>query len=186
MEKIPAAGLPPDDNTYAVFAYQNSVVKEALWALKYKRRTVIAKLCADILYDRMLEELSDMRTFHDFTNPLLIPIPLSKKRLKERGFNQSELIAREIFRNDGGRSFVLVDQVLHKTVDTQSQMSIKDKKKRAENIRGCFMVSNQGRVRGKNIILIDDITTTGATLNEARRVLLGAGARKIIAFTVAH
>ncbi|MCR4330727.1 MAG: phosphoribosyltransferase family protein [Patescibacteria group bacterium] len=186
MKEIPGVSAPPDTDIHAIFAYQNKVIKKALWELKYKKRTIIAKQCADLLYDRMLEELSDMRTFHDFTNPLLVPIPLSAKRLRERGFNQSELIAREIHRRDCGRSFTLSPDLLMKTKDTQSQMSIKDKAKRAENIKGCFAVVDQPLTKGKNIILIDDITTTGATLKEARRVLLEAGARKVIAFTVAH
>ncbi len=186
MKEIPEARTLPDTHTYAVFAYQNKVIKKALWELKYKRRTIIAKQCARVLYDRMLEELSDMRTFYDFTDPVLVPIPLSAKRLRERGFNQSELIAREIHQRDGGRVLAMDADILHKTKDTQSQMSIKNKARRAENIKGCFAVADQSRVKGKNIILIDDITTTGATLKEARRVLLEAGARKVIAFTVAH
>lgn len=186
MKEIPEARTPPDANTHAVFAYQNKVIKKALWELKYRGRTIIAKQCAGMLYDRMLEELSDMRTFHDFTDPVLIPIPLSAKRLRERGFNQSELIAREIHQKDNGRSLAIDTDMLHKTKDTQSQMSIKDKAKRAQNIKGCFAVVDQSRAKGKNIILIDDITTTGATLREARRVLLEAGARRVVAFTVAH
>jgi len=186
IAKIPRARQPADSGDHALFAYRDPVIKKVLWQLKYKKRAVVAKCCADILYDRMLEELSDMRVLANFTDPVLVPIPLSRKKLRERGFNQSELMAREIHRNDTGRSFALDTGMLRKIKETRSQMSIKDRSERAKNIVGSFAVGDPGRALGKNIILIDDITTTGATLGEARRALLKAGARKVIAFTVAH
>ncbi|KKU76429.1 MAG: hypothetical protein UY03_C0035G0001, partial [Parcubacteria group bacterium GW2011_GWA2_47_64] len=72
-----------------------------------------------------------------------------------------------------------------KCKDTGSQTKMDTRKKRLENLKGCFVADGKA-VEGRNIILIDDVATTGATLVEARKTLLRAGARKVIAFTVAH
>lgn len=181
-----APALQISDTTTSLFSYKDTVIKKALWSLKYNNNRSMGKIFAQVLYDRMLEELSDEELFSDFHNPLLIPIPLSKKRLKMRSFNQSESIAQEISLLDNNTSFTFTKNVLYKIKDTPSQVSIKDKRERLENLRGCFSVKDKEAVCEKNIILIDDVTTTGATIAEARKTLLAAGAKKVIAFTVAH
>jgi len=170
----------------SLFNYKDTIVKKALWTFKYNNNKPMAKIFAQAMNDRIIEELSDQELFSNFCKPLLIPIPLSKKRFKERGFNQSELIAQELSLLDLDKSFTLQSNVLYKTRDTVSQVSIKDKNERLSNLHGCFSVANPEIVKDKNIILIDDVTTTGATISEARKTLLAAGAKKIIAFTVAH
>ena len=172
--------------TISIFSYRNAIIKKALRALKYNNNKEIGEIFARILYDEILEDLSDRQLFSNFKNPLLIPIPLSKKRLRERGFNQSGLIAREISHLDNNTSFTFTESVLYKIKDTPSQVSIKDKAERLKNLHGCFSVKDKKVVCGKNIIIIDDVTTTGATIAEARKTLLSAGAKKVIAFTVAH
>ena len=183
---LPIASPSPEITTTSLFSYKDIVIKKALWSLKYSNNKEVGKIFARILYDRMLEELSDEELFSNFHNPLLIPIPLSKKRLKMRGFNQSESIAQEISILDKNTSFTFTKNVLYKIKDTPSQVSIKDKVKRLQNLQGCFSVKNHDKIKDKNIILIDDVTTTGATIAEARKTLLAAGAKKVIAFTVAH
>jgi len=83
--------LPPD--TIALFDYQNSLVRQAIWELKYRGNKKVARLLANCLYEELVEELSERKTFEMFEKPLLIPIPLSKRRERERGFNQCELLA---------------------------------------------------------------------------------------------
>jgi len=170
----------------SLFDYKDETVKRSMWLLKYRGNRDIGKIFASSLYDRLLDEVSERNMFSHFHNPIMTPIPLSKKRLKERGFNQSEIIAKELSFIDNDTSFKLVADVLYKTKDTPSQVSIKDRATRLQNLRGCFSVKNPGVIKNRNIILIDDITTTGATIKEARKTLLGAGAKKVIAFTIAH
>ena len=117
---------------------------------------------------------------------LLIPIPLAPKRLRERGFNQALLICEKLVKLDGGINFQLEKNVLIKPKDTEHQVRIEDRSKRLKNIIGSFLVKNSEKIKNRNIILIDDVVTTGATLSEARKMLKQAGAKKIIAFTVAH
>jgi competence protein ComFC len=182
--------LPPpreySEQAISLFDYRNDVVRKAIWALKYRHNKSMGEIFGNLLYDKMLEELGDEGMLHNFTNPLLIPIPLSKKRLRERGFNQSEVIAQKMSYRDRGETFTLKPSVLYRTRDTGSQVSIKDRIKRIENMKGCFAISNRNDIAGRNIILIDDVTTTGATLQEAKKALMDAGARRVIGFTIAH
>ncbi len=182
---------PPEQNKLrteiiSIFSYKNDITRKAIAFLKYKNNKEVGKILALSLYDIVLEELTEQNIFSNFSNPILIPIPLSKKRLKERGFNQSEVIAREMSFIDKGSSFTLATNVLYKTKNTPSQVSIKDKKKRLQNLHGCFSVKTPNKIKDANIILIDDVATTGATIEEARKTLLKSGAKKVIAFTIAH
>ncbi len=139
-----------------------------------------------MLYSHILEELSDLSVMENFTDVILIPIPLSKKRLHERGYNQAELICSELIKLDKNINLRYSVDVLIKIKETEHQARIKDRRVRLKNLTGSFGVRNENLIKNRNIILIDDITTTGATLNEAKKVLKLSGARKVIAFTVAH
>src|SRR3989344_5149607 len=145
---------------------------------------------AEILYGKILEELSDLSIMENFRNAILIPIPLSSKRYRERGYNQAELLCENLVKLDENVNFKLEKNILIKQIDTKHQAHILNRSERLKNIVGSFTIlytgKNIGLIKNKNIILIDDITTTGATLTEARKVFKQAGARKIIAFTVAH
>jgi len=79
----------------SIFQYRDPSIRTMLWALKYKGTHSIASTCAQILYDELFEILSEKALLENFINPLIVPIPLSKKREHERGFNQAELIAKE-------------------------------------------------------------------------------------------
>lgn len=83
-------------------------------------------------------------------------------------------------------SDTIITNVLYKTQDTPSQVSIKDREKRLNNIKGSFAVKNPELIKDRNIILIDDVSTTGATVTEAKKVLREAGAKKVIGVVVAR
>jgi competence protein ComFC len=146
-----------------------------------------------------MEELSELSMLENFTKPILIPIPLAKKRLRLRGYNQSELICQELIKVnntrlstsiDNGIDLTLEKNILIKPKDTEHQARIRDRNLRLKNLSGSFTIKNIDKnkvlLKNRNIILVDDITTTGATLGEARKTLKQCGARKIIAFTIAH
>lgn len=173
------------DWIYSIYDYRDPLIKKAIWFLKYKGKQNLAKTFASHLHDKTMEELSELSIMENFKNPILIPIPLSKKRQRERGFNQSELLCRELM-SLSPSSFTLEKQVLLKQKDTPHQAQIKEKQERLKNVVGSFYIKNSERIKNKNIILVDDVTTTGATLSEARKVLKQAGAKKVIAFTIAH
>ncbi len=172
-------------NMLSLYDYRAPLVREAVWMLKYRGSKKIAALLAALLYEELLAFLEEYAPLSDFTNPLLIPIPLSRKRERERGFNQCVLLTDELGKLDGGRNFSVSKIALRKMKDTPSQTKTDKRSERLENLKDCFL-ADQKEVARRNIILIDDVATTGATLAEARRTLRAAGARKVIAFTIAH
>ena len=157
--------------------------------LKYKGKRKLATVFAEIIYGRILEELADLQVMQNFTDPLLIPVPLEKDRQKERGFNQAELICRELTKLDNNINFSLKTDILIKIKNTKHQAKVENRSERLRNIIGSFGINEKQtdtKLEGRNIILIDDVITTGATLTEAKKILKRAGARKVVAFTVAH
>ena len=119
----------------------------------------------------------------DFTDySLIIPVPLHIKRLRQRGFNQALILARAI----GKKWQIPVNFSLlkrHKFTETQTGMN---KTERKQNIKGAFEVRDKENIAGKNIIIVDDVYTTGATVNECAKTLLKAGAQKVTVLTLAR
>lgn len=171
---------------YSLYDYRDPVIKKALWLLKYKNKKPVAETFARLVYGIMLEEISELVMMKNWRDPVLVPIPLSKARLRERGYNQTELIAKAIIKVDQNQNFKLETTWLKKIKETPRQAHIKNRNERLLNLKGSFEVSADTEVKGKNIILLDDVTTTGATLSEARKALKNAGARDVVAFTLAH
>jgi ComF family protein len=114
---------------------------------------------------------------------ILIPLPLSRKRLNQRGFNQAEEIARCLAEHTPRK---VRNDILVRSKNTKPQTETTSATERRQNILGCFSVIKPEEVRHKDVIVLDDVTTSGATLGEAARVLKAAGARKIIGLTAAR
>ena len=186
MSSFPEAERESLEWVFPMYDYRHPPVKKAIGLLKYKGKKGFAKIFAEIMYGRIIEELSDLMVFNNFQKPILVPIPLSKKRIHERGFNQATLICTELMKLDKNKNFILEKNVLIKIKNGEHQARIENRQKRLKNIIGSFSIKNPEGIKNRNIILIDDVTTTGATLNEAKKTLRKAGAKKIIAFTVAH
>jgi ComF family protein len=113
---------------------------------------------------------------------LMIPVPLHPRRLRERGFNQALLLTRELSRRTG---IAHRNQVLEKKRTTVPQVSLTGIE-REKGVRGAFHLADEAEVEGKGILLIDDVYTTGATVNECARILLAGGARRVDVLTLAH
>ncbi len=189
LKDAPGAERPTLSWIYPLYDYRHPAIKKSIAFLKYKGRKQLVDSFSNVLHGKIMEELADLHLMENFSSPALIPIPLSPRRQKERGFNQAELLCRKIVQRDQenkDNNFVLMTNVLTKPNDTRHQAQIKDRGDRLTNLSGSFVVKNEESIKDRNIILIDDVTTTGATLTEARKVLKAAGARKVIAFTIAH
>jgi len=110
---------------------------------------------------------------------LLAPVPLHPKRIKKRGFNQSLLLARAFPGAPVAREAVV------RTRHTAPQVGL-NPKQRQDNVKGAFAVTDPALVKGKHVLLVDDLYTTGATVKECARVLRRAGARRVEVLTVAR
>jgi len=175
-----------EKNFKAMFSYQQPLIRSAIWEIKYRGDILITEKISRLLYDYLLQEISEAETFQNFHKPLLIAIPVSRKSLSERGFNQTERLAKGLDKIDGGNNFIFNNESLIKVRDTERQSHTHNRTERLKNLNNCFQVKNPELIRGKNIILLDDVITTGATMMEAKNALKQAGAKKIICLAVAH
>ena len=171
---------------HAVFDYKNPLIKRSIWRFKYENTRGYAETFAPYLYDEILGALGDSLSFNVSEKFLLIPVPLHPKRLRERGYNQSALLADEVLKLDQAHLFEYAPEILVRTLKTNPQARNEKRAARFANLRDAFTALDPLRIRGRIVILIDDVTTTGATLLEAKRAVLSGKPRKVIAFTVGH
>lgn len=132
---------------------------------------------------RLAGPLSDVMLHIDIPHvDAVIPVPLYKKRLRKREFNQSALLAKNVAKRLGTS---LVLDCLVKIRDTVPQVGLNSKARR-KNIRGAFEVKNSAFIEDRDVLLIDDVFTTGATAGECTRVLKKAGAGDVHVVTLVH
>ena len=163
-------------------SYKNEVVAKAIHLYKYR----FAEKISDILGEIALKAIQKS----EMPIPeMIIPIPLHPRRLRWRGFNQSELLAKYIgSRIAPGFPVKMRNDILRRIRHTQPQMKIKNNKKRRKNIENAFIVSkeNLNIVKNKRILLVDDVTTTGATIFECAKTLKKSGASEVFAVVIAR
>jgi ComF family protein len=143
----------------------DSVAGAAFRLLKYSGKTVMAKPLADL----MIQAMPFLFGMEDYD--CIVPVPLHKKRRRERGYNQVELIGNWLSRSTG---IPMITHSLVKVVNTPPQVGL-SYQERLRNVRGHFDVPEPSRIAGKRILLIDDVFTTGATVTESSRMLLRKG-----------
>ena len=170
--------------------------REIMMDLKYAGKGYIAGKCGDMMFDRIEEEIR-CGWFSPGRHPvdLVVPVPVSRRRLLQRGYNQSEWMARQLVRRwsqvglDGGSCSAapaprLCPQLLQRTRETQKLRSLSPAERRLE-LTGVFRAdpSFAAHLAGKNVLLIDDIYTTGATADACSRALLAGGAAEVTLLT---
>lgn len=148
--------------------------------LKYDAVLPVAAMLGDMLTETIQELLPSCGD----SLPLVVPVPLHKSKRGDRGFNQAELIARAAVKRLS-QPVELATGVLVRQRATISQVGL-TREQRIENVRDAFRVRDPQQVRGRTVILVDDVMTTGTTLSECARVLKLAGAEKVLAATVAR
>ncbi len=152
-------------------------VRELLLRLKYRREVALAADAARLVTQaRHRDTLGRLGPFD-----ALVPVPLHPRRRRERGFNQAERIACAVAARLRG---VPVVGAIERTRDTPSQIG-RDPVARRRNLRGAFRPVARVQVRGRAVVLVDDVVTTGATVAAAARALRAAGARRVAALAVA-
>ncbi len=130
----------------------------------------------------ILTHLINLNNLPNFKEFILVPIPLYKKKLKQRGFNQTNEIGKELSKF---LKIPIFNNILTKIKQTPAQVELK-KEQREKNIKGVFNCQKPGLIKNRKIFLIDDIFTTGSTMEECARVLKTAGAKEIWGVVVAR
>jgi len=149
--------------------------RKLIHQFKYQKKIPLGKRLAESLGRTVTQE-------REFLNcELVLPVPLHRARYRERGFNQSDILAEGVAEKTG---LPLINDVLKRRKHTRDQTHL-DAQQREANVKDAFVVVQPERVSQKKVILVDDVITTGATLNECARTLLEAGAKSILAVTLA-
>lgn len=170
----------------AVFDYRDLVIKKAIWELKYHHKRYLGERLGQLLYEFLIEDISDLKTIVSGKAICVIPTPISNKKTKVRGYNQAQAIAKGFCAQAQSGTFELKNNIVFKKVDNLPQAKITNRKRRLENVRGVFAVKNPEMIKGRTIIVIDDVTTTGGTITEIMKILKSSGAKKVVGFAVAH
>jgi len=166
------------DGVFSAAGYKDKPLQSAIHLLKFRFIKTLAKPLAQLLIKFYQKSLV---TSGLSLVPIIIPVPLNKKRYLDRGFNQSELIAQPFAKHF---NLELAADVVTRRKNTPHQVGL-TKKKRQQNIKNAFMVNKPNLIMDKEIILIDDVVTTGSTLEEVAKVLKNSGAKKVWGLTIA-
>ncbi len=162
---------PAYDKVVTIFRY-NEVIGRSIADLKYRDQTFIAKKFAKLLAEKAKNEIAEC--------DIICPVPLHLKRLRQRKFNQAVLIGKYLSKEK------FIFDLLWRVADTLPQASLR-KKEREKNLKRGFLVNKKYRnfLAGKKVILLDDVMTTGATVENCAKVLRKFGAEKITVLTIA-
>ena len=150
-----------ENGAYCVAAYIGTM-KKAVKSFKFRKKKELGDVLGMIISGRLPSMNAD----------IIIPVPLHRTRMKERGFNQSELLALSLSRCKG---LPVIADALIRVRETRPQFEL-HKYERENNVRGAFEVTNRAAIQGKRILLLDDICTTGSTIKECTKTLLENGA----------
>ncbi|MGN1271223.1 MAG: ComF family protein [Clostridia bacterium] len=158
----------------SIFKYEG-IIREKIIQYKFGDKAYMNNTFAKIILKN--EKICGLLKKYD----IIIPVPIHKKRKAQRGYNQTQLIANKISKC---LNIKLCNNVLVKNKNTIAQSKL-NKKKRVQNIKGAFKILNSEKIKGKDILLLDDIYTTGSTANECSKILKKAGAKTVGVLTIA-
>lgn len=157
-----------------LFKY-NGIIREKILDYKFNDKSYLYKTFTEIIIKN--KKICGFIKKYD----IIIPVPIHKKRRKERGYNQSKLIAKEIAKR---LEINMEKDVLYKIKNNKAQMLL-TKKEREINIKNVYKIIEVQKIKNKKILLLDDIYTTGNTVNECSKMIKEAGASKIAVLTIA-
>lgn len=168
------AGIYYDEHMH-IFKY-DGIIKQKIRQYKFKDKAYLNKLFAEIIYSNK-KVMKYIRSY-DY----VIPVPLHKYRYRERGYNQSYLILKDL-KKKNSKIKIKID-ILQKQKNIKPQSSL-NKLDRKDNIKNAYCIINSIEVKNKKILLFDDVFTTGSTTNECSRILKENGAKKVGVLTIA-
>jgi len=163
-----------DEHAY-IFEY-NSIIREKIIEYKFKNKPYLGKMFSEFFVKN--EKMCGFFEKYD----IIIPVPMTNKKIKERGYNQTEIIAKIISQNITNITMQKNVLIKYKNNKVQSQLN---KEQRQQNVQNVYELNNEEIIKNKNILILDDIYTTGATCNECVKTLKNAQPKKIGIITIA-
>jgi len=186
QEQSVVAGISFSKNPFTYLLPYKKYIREAFWSLKFKNNRSVAVLFGKLMYETLPEQIIQWEQFENFNNPILATVPSSKQTLHKRGYNQNDLIVRSFLRHGGDKFIEYKPRIIRKTKNIPKQSRTKSKQERLINPKGAFAVANAPLIKNRNIILFDDILTTGATTQEIKKLLHKAGVIQVKIVVIAH
>jgi len=204
---LPRAYRSPIPESFSIFSYKNEKVWHLIWAIKYKKSKEASTLAGFALYRfiKIFAQVTPNQRELSSIDPdiVVIPIPISRQRRRERGFNQCELLTAEIAKfklerlgseNITAGTITIINDLLIRNRHT-SRQTLKDKSHRQKSTEDLFGVNrkildtrfkNQDKIKDVTFIIIDDVVTTGSTMKEAVLTMRKAGFQNTWGLSVAH
>ena len=170
---------------YAPLRFNSQLVRTCVHAAKYHGHVRASELLGVVLAPYVADIVAEKELFGTYEAPSIVPIPLHATRQQERGFNQAERIAQAVASNVSDSAYACRTDVLVRSTDTSAQARL-SRSERLRNVEDAFVVAKSSKIKGTDIILVDDVVTTGATMAAARKALLDAGARSVLCVAAAH
>ena len=159
------------------------IVKRLVYQFKYQPYlSSLSEVIGKLLYEAIIQD--EVAYNKLLATPLLVPVPLHSRRFKKRGYNHAELLARSLSLE---LDLPIYKDMLIRVKETKPQFSL-NREERYKNIKGAFVINKKygEKIKGKNIVLVDDVATSCATLNECANVLKRNGAQSVWAITFAR
>jgi competence protein ComFC len=167
----------------SILSFASPKVRQLIHEIKYYRNKLFTRHAGLLLYETIIGDI-DEYALEAHSRFIITYIPSSRETVAERGFQHIDTIRAELELLDGKSFFIHKFPLLSYKHEKLRQTQMKNKSDRLKNMEGAFIVSVS--LKGEMVILIDDVTTTGATLYEGRRALLEAGAKKVYLYALAH
>jgi ComF family protein len=188
--------LPPQQKSGKCSRCQDKKLSGLYFALPYKEKQLTKKLIYQFKYQPYLKDLAktlasiliehfiktNKNTNEIWDNGILVPVPLDKKKIKTRGYNQSEELAKEL------ATILKVPVIVNNLVkikQTKPQMEL-SKEEREKNLENAFIIKNPAELAGKKIFLVDDVYTTGSTMEECSKILREIGVKSVWGIAIAR
>jgi ComF family protein len=168
--------VPFEFGASLLYFRKKGIAQQLMHNLKYKNQQEIGTFLGDVFSKNVL----DLAIFNDID--VIIPVPLHKKRLHERGYNQVTTFCEALEKN---LAIPIIDSVLVKSINLKSQIQ-KSKENRLETNKNVFSIENAHKIEGKHVLLVDDIFTTGATIEACAKEILKIKNTRISIVTMAY
>ena len=177
-DALPVA-LPYLRGVFVATSLNQKLVEKIIYQFKYHLVKDLGLYLQQILTDFLSQKINN---HYLLDIDLIIPVPLSKKKFLSRGFNQSDILARGVSAKFG---WVVLSDAVYRRHCLKSQVDL-GYRERLKNVQGVFKVKERNLIRGKKILIIDDVLTTGSTVSELAKVLKQAGAREVWGLVLAR